>query len=420
MDEGIAIGAQSTMCALGVVPETIRGGTDDTMLPDQVGADAPTPNKDARDLALRYDYRGKLGEGGMGQVDLVWDCDLMRELAVKRLRQELRQDTQLLKQFLWEARVTATLDHPNIVPVHDLGMTPGGDVYFTMKHVRGRSLASVIEQLRTAKPDDPVHQQFSLPRRLRLFMQLCQAVAFAHARGVLHRDLKPANIMMGDHGVLLLMDWGLASPTENCALTDLAAALPERKGPSGTPLYMSPEQADDGSLDERSDIYSLGVILYELVALRPPYAGSTVSEILRQVREGHAAPLGTMAPHASRSLVAVVDKAMARAREDRYRTIDELHADVELVADGRTPEAEGASVALKVARYAIHQDRRLAEMRPYELDLYGGGMCLVGAGIGGLCAARIAGWEYVMILAGLVACVPFLVRWLRTLMKRRG
>jgi|GEM_PF-3210097 len=410
-----AIGALSTMCALSdVLGDTVIG---DATVPAGAATNEVAGDDAADDdMVERYEVRCALGEGGMGHIDLLWDSDLRRDLAVKRLRKELRSDQTLLRQFLWEARVTASLDHPNVVPVHDLGVTPRGDVFFTMKYVRGKSLAEVIDRLRAHDAD--TEAAMSLARRLRLFLQLCQAVAFAHSRGVLHRDLKPANIMLGSHGELLLMDWGLAMSLPDSELADLAGELPERSGPSGTPLYMPPEQIDGAELDQRADVYSLGVILYELVALQPPFSGKSVGDIWHQVQAGEGKPLAEVVPQVSPSLAAVVANAMASDREQRYATATELLEDVERVIDGRTPLAEDVSLARKVARYAVHQDPRLASVRPYEIDLMYGGGLIAGAGIGGLVASHIAGWEVAMLVVGALMGMPFLIRWLRTLGER--
>ena len=152
----------------------------------------------------RYQTRGVLGEGGMGLVERVWDVDLMRELAVKRIRPALDTDARVVAQFLWEARVTAHLDHPNIVPLHDLGLTDEHHLYFTMRNVIGVPLDRALDALRSGDP--AMVDRLTMPRRLRIFLGVCHAVAFAHARGVVHRDLKPANVMLGDHGEVLVMD----------------------------------------------------------------------------------------------------------------------------------------------------------------------------------------------------------------------
>src|SRR6185503_7884244 len=187
----------------------------------------------------RYELVRELGEGGMGHVEHARDRDLLRDVAVKLLRPELLGDAAMLDQFLWEARVTAHLDHPNIVPVHDVGRVDE-NVFFTMKLVRGATLESVL--------DGP---ELPMPRRLRVFHQICSAIAFAHARGVLHRDLKPSNVMLGEFNEVIVTDWGLALPLDNEAGRAIAELMPPslRAISAGTPAYMSPEQARGDALD---------------------------------------------------------------------------------------------------------------------------------------------------------------------------
>jgi serine/threonine-protein kinase len=305
----------------------------------------------------RYEHIRLLGRGGMGVVDQVWDHDLMRKLAVKRLHPERADRGMALRQFLWEARVTAYLDHPNIVPVHDLGLDGNGDLYFTMKFVHGTSLDEMLGALArvgqaAAQGQEPTPvdeiitaEHMTALRRVRLFLDLCQAISYAHERGVLHRDLKPANVMLGQYGEVLIMDWGLAYPLPGPTGEGLRELLPHQlwehkpNRPSGTPRYMSPEQIAGRQLDERSDIYSLGVILYELLTLRSPYTATDFTRLLLQVSDGDVRPLTKVGASVPDALIDVVNRAMAKLPDQRYATVRELTDDIEAVLDGFAPAA---------------------------------------------------------------------------------
>jgi len=407
MGEDALRGIASTLVQLGQnAPEGLA--FDATLTADVVNGSAPK----AEALTERYSARGLLGEGGMGRVERVWDRDLMREVAVKALRPELRANSELLQQFLWEARVAAHLDHPNIVPVHDLGVSPDGHLFFTMKLVQGRPLDEVLRRVEKGDEEMP------LVRRLRVFLQVCSAVAFAHARGVVHRDLKPANLMLGEHGEVLITDWGLALPLSGKAMEDLAPPSLQR-GTSGTPAYMSPERVKGDGSDLPSDVYALGAILYELVALRPAYDAPTLPALLVKVAAGDHPSLQSVCPDVPSSVLAVVERAMSFRPEDRYASAAELALDVEAVIDGGTPSAETTSVLRRAARFYVGKDPAMSELRVVDFDLWTGAGMALGVGIGLLVARWFHGFWWLCLVASVVIGFVPTRRWLVERRKHR-
>src|SRR5262249_20488378 len=237
--------------------------------------------------AGRHQLLDPIGRGGMGAVLRGHDPDLGRELAVKVLLPQHRGNRGLVRRFLEEAQICGQLQHPGVPPVHELGRLDDGRPYFTMKLVRGRTLAALL-----AERPDPAAER---PHFLAIFEQVCQTVAYAHEKGVLHRDLKPANVMVGRFGEVQVMAWGLAkvltpagrgreapetAPAEEPSVVQTAGSGPA--GPQtqagevlGTFAYMPPEQArgEAGWLDERCDVFSLGAVLCAVLTGRPPYTG---------------------------------------------------------------------------------------------------------------------------------------------------
>ncbi len=242
--------------------------------------------------AERYEERGELGVGGMGDIDLCRDRTTGRLVARKTVSPALATDAGVRARFASEARVQAQLEHPAIVPVYDCGVDDGGRAFFTMKRVRGQTLADVIEAL--ARGDADAAERHGRHRLLTAFVQVCRAIDYAHERGVVHRDLKPANVMLGPYGEVYVLDWGLAkvrgAPDRNATLSfdglDVAAAQTQAGDVFGTPGYMSPEQARGDEVDARSDVYALGAILFEILTLAPLHGGGTAKAVLARAKKG--------------------------------------------------------------------------------------------------------------------------------------
>jgi len=228
----------------------------------------------------RYEPVKLLGAGGMGEVVLVEDQDIARRVAVKRLRPELTHPS-VLARFVDEIRIVGRLEHPNIVPIHDVGVDDLGRYFFVMKYVEGETLESIIDKLAAGGPE--YHRAYTFERRIEIFLGVLHALEYAHAHGVVHRDVKPANVMIGRFGEVMLMDWGVAKSVDSTRDLLVGAegelGTDEKRGRAfatrvgsviGTPAYMSPEQArgENDRVDARADLYSATVLFHELTSLR--------------------------------------------------------------------------------------------------------------------------------------------------------
>ncbi|AUX43500.1 protein kinase [Sorangium cellulosum] len=309
---------------------------------------APQPR--AR-LPGRYEDLGRIASGASGEVRRVRDLHLRRVLAMKLLHFEHVDSPRMRARFLAEAEITAGLQHPGIVAVHDRGELDDGRLWFTMKAVEGRTFGAVIEELHAAKRPEgfrPAPSGWTFRRALDAFVRVAQAVAYAHREGVVHRDLKPANLMVGELGEVLVMDWGLARRVADRAPDEPAPARaaeiagePERTRDGdvlGTPAYMPPEQArgQPHLHGPESDVYSLGAILYHLLAGRPPYEPAGLHTFL-QVAETLPAPLAEAAragPPLPADLVAICERAMQRSIGARYPDAAAMAEEIVAFLDG--------------------------------------------------------------------------------------
>jgi tetratricopeptide (TPR) repeat protein len=317
----------------------------------------------------RYAVRQFHARGGVGEVWLAEDVEIGRCVALKRLRpkREHHQD-----RFLAEAQITGQLEHPGVVPVHDLGLDEEGRPFYVMSFVHGRTLKDVIEEDRAgaASPKEP--PEVRLCRFLEIFVKVCQTVAYAHSRGVLHRDLKPDNIMLGPYGETLVLDWGLAkvrsqpdtsgTSSSSVHLTYGSGSLETEAGVvMGSPPYMAPEVADGQAADagERTDVYLLGATLYHILTDRPPREGTSREEIVELARTVSPPPPRKLRPDIPRALEAICLQAMARRKQDRYATALELADDVQRFLAGAPVAAYPESLPLRAWRWCKRHRRAL-------------------------------------------------------------
>jgi serine/threonine-protein kinase len=302
---------------------------------------AAPPPEAAAPAPVRYRVLRPHAKGGLGEVFVAEDTELNRAVALKEIQDRYADDKASRARFVAEAEITGGLEHPGIVPVYGLRHYAGGRPFYAMRFIKGDSLQDAIRRYHAAAGGPAGERNLAFRELLRRFVAVCEAVAYAHSRGVLHRDLKPANVMLGGYGETLVVDWGLAKPVGRPdAAAGEATLRPRSAGESsataagqvlGTPAYMSPEQAA-GRLDElgpASDVYSLGATLYEVLTGRVPFTAKYAAMVLEDVQAGRVPPPRGVQPGVPKALQAVCLKAMARAPADRYPTALALAADVD-------------------------------------------------------------------------------------------
>jgi WD40 repeat protein/tRNA A-37 threonylcarbamoyl transferase component Bud32 len=310
----------------------------------QVGAPAPPERsagayRVAADDPERYEPVSEHARGGLGRIVRAVDRRLGRTVAVKEL---LRHDPSNEARFLREGMITARLEHPGIVPVHEAGRWPNGDPYYVMKLVEGRTLRELIAEGAT------------LRERLGLLphvIAVADAVGYAHSQQVIHRDLKPSNVIVGAFGETIVVDWGLArdrkrdipEPSDEILTTAGSVVSTVSGKVVGTPAYMSPEQARGDVVDERADVYALGAVLYEVLAGSPPHADATPQAVLDRVIAGPPCPLPTVVPQVPSELATIVRKAMARDPDARYPHAGALAEDLRRFTTGKLVSAHSYS-----------------------------------------------------------------------------
>ena len=271
----------------------------------------------------KFEQFSQLNSGGKADLIVCRDSNLGRPVVLKKLRKDVANYDKELSRLLREARITAQLQHPATVPLYEMGQDDDGNWYFAMKKIEGQTLFEIIVGL--YHREENVEKHFNLTRLLNIFCQVCDALSYAHARGVIHRDIKPENIIIGMFGEVTLIDWGVAKvwgmPNEG----------DDQKGNDrgGTPLYMSPEQIlGHKPVDERTDVFSMGIVLYEMMTQREPFRGPTIQDMFNNIINSEPNEPRKAAPH--RFIPIPVEqiclKAIAKDPAERFQSMDEMAA----------------------------------------------------------------------------------------------
>lgn len=344
----------------------------------------------------KYKPLTTIARGGMGVVLQARDLRIRRNVAMKVMKTGAQFSRESVLRFIDEAQLTGQLEHPNIVPVYELGIDEQGETFYTMKFVKGITLDEVLRGLRHGRKE--MIEKYPLASLITIFQKICDGVAFAHSKGVIHRDLKPENVMIGSHGEVLVMDWGLAKQTLGAQRTEGRVETVAEQKPRdvlrgfqtmhgvviGTPPYISPEQArgDLDAIDVRSDVYVLGAILYAILCLRGTVHGDNIDQVLQQILAGAIKkPLAYNRPPKKKrhgthedsvalvhcpggripeGLAAIAMKALKTRPEDRYQSVDELQADLTQYQGGFATKAERASLFRHVLLFAGRHKREFA------------------------------------------------------------
>lgn len=343
---------------------------------DSEPGDIADPDAEIPTLApeQRYELRSSLGEGGMGEVRLCRDRVIGREVALKAILPSHAARVELRGRFVREARVQGQLEHPAIVPVYDFGVDGEGHPFFTMKRVRGVTMEDVLEALRGG--DAATTRLYTTHKLLGAFVQVCLAVDFAHERGVVHRDLKPANVMLGSHGEVYVLDWGVAKVRSASSTVDSSPSAPSIRVDDGeaspreittgdpteptaagavlgTPGYMAPEQLRGDEVDARTDVYALGAIAFEILTLEPLHGGGSVAAMMKRALRGADARASVRAPKrdVAPELEAACTRACALDPSARYGSARELADEIEAYLSG------DRDLELRRTLATVHLDR---------------------------------------------------------------
>jgi serine/threonine protein kinase len=324
---------------------------DENQLPSISGIDAQEK------LEANYEVKKSFAEGGQGTVSEAVDKVLSRQVAVKSLHEHLSNDKYARNNFINEARLTALLDHPSIVPIHGLCTDENGGCHVVMKLIQGESLKSYLENIRNCYEDGGINnfdERKSLFFRLEIFLRVLEAIEYAHAKGIIHCDIKPENIMMGKYRETYVMDWGIARRLDDPA----TANLKDEKHLMGSPRFIAPEILSRQGRFITSDIYSLGVVLFEIVTLDMAFPGDNLKDIVQRVLSGNMAPIvHKYGESIENDLAAIIRKATAFNPQDRYQSAADFATDLRHYMSKEEVSANPDKLLGKIARWSFRHKK---------------------------------------------------------------
>ena len=382
------------------------GDSDDKELDSHRSSPKPTSVqlRESDILFSNYSFIGRIGQGGLGQVSQCCDRSFDRDVALKEIRADLRgpDHKRLMMRFWLEARVTGQLQHPGIVPVHEMGLKPDGSLYYTMKHVQGMGLDKALAEIQDSN-ESPDQKYKKRMRYLNNLLAMCRAIGYAHDKGVIHRDLKPGNVILGRHGETIILDWGLAKlintpdiqSSEKGTLTNDTRVISFFNNVEdnnavrsseeltldgelvGTPSYMAPEQIDStfGPVGKHSDVYSLGVILYRIITGESPYQNkSSARMLLREISDRNTANPTPSVPRVNipPDLVAICDKALNKSADQRFENARIMGDELAAFLEGRQVSFYTYSAKESIKRFVRRNKLAASFMFLFIISLIGG------------------------------------------------
>lgn len=335
------------------VEDDLARTADHTAVEEKHIDNATDENIELHSVESSFDIISKIGEGGQGIVCTAADRSLGRVVALKSLHSDLHKKAESRQHFIAEAKITAQLDYPGIVPVYSLNDDKDGGLHLAMKFINGENLADYLERVRAQYKGEGINkfnEAHSMRKRIEIFLRSCDAIAYAHSRNVMHCDLKPENIMLGQHNDSYIMDWGIARLIQDPSYDPETWSRPAVI--SGTPRYLAPESINGIYPDERIDIYALGLILFECVFLKCAYNGKDTKEVIAKVRNGEMESF----THAfnvpvNKDLCAVIRKAVASDRDKRYQSVNELTDDIRAYLANEETTARPDKFFTKIFRF---------------------------------------------------------------------